>query len=134
MYLIDGYNLLYQFAKDLKREEINEKRERLILLIKDYCEKRKKRCWLFFDVKSIPLALLPQKNQKSQYLKISYTKDADLAIINLLENTKDITKYTVVSSDRKICDYAQKRGFRVLNSQKFKNLLIDFLKGISKIE
>jgi rRNA-processing protein FCF1 len=98
MYLIDGYNLLYQFTKDLKREEINEKRE------------------------------------KNQYLKISYTKDADLAIINLLENTKDITKYTVVSSDRKICDYAQKRGFRVLNSQKFKNLLIDFLKGISKIE
>jgi len=134
MYLIDGYNLLYQFEKDLKKEEINEQRERLISLLKDYCEKRKKKGWVFFDVKSIPLALLPPKIQKSEYLKISYTKDADLAIINLLENTKDITKYTVISSDRKICDYAQRRGFKVLNSKKFKNLLIDFLKRISKIE
>lgn len=126
MYLIDGYNLLHQFYKNIDENKINYYREEMIFLIKDYCEIKKKKAQLFFDVKGIPLALLPPIKLKSDYLKVSYVKDADLAIINLLENTKDITRYTVISSDKKIIDYAQRRGFKVLTSPKFKTILLTF--------
>ncbi|MEO0113082.1 MAG: hypothetical protein ABIK80_03905, partial [candidate division WOR-3 bacterium] len=69
---------------------------------------------------------LPPIRLKSDYLKVSYVKDADLAIINILENTKDITRYTVVSSDRKIINYAQRKGFKVFSSQRFKTILLTF--------
>lgn len=126
MYLIDGYNLLHQFYKDIDEHKINYYREELIFLIKDYCENKRKRCQIFFDVKSVPLSLLPPVKLKSDYLKVSYVKDADLAIINILENTKDITRYTVVSSDRKITDYAKKKGFKVFSSKDFKTILLTF--------
>ncbi len=126
MYLIDGYNLLHQFYKNIGEDKINYYREELIYLIKDYCEIKRKKAQIFFDVKNVPLALLPPIRLKSDYLKVSYVKDADLAIINILENTKDITRYTVISSDRKITDYAQKRGFKVFSSKNFKTILLTF--------
>ncbi len=126
MYLIDGYNLLHQFYKDINENNINYYRKELIFLIRDYCESKKKKGQIFFDVKSVPLSLLPPIKLKSNYLKVSYVKDADLAIINMLENTKDITRYKVVSSDRKITDYAKKRGFKVFSSENFKTLLLTF--------
>lgn len=126
MYLIDGYNLLYQFYKNIDDNNINYYREELISLIKDYCETKRKKAQIFFDVKSVPLSLLPPIKLKSDYLKVSYVRDADLAIINLLENTKDITRYTIISSDRKISDYARRRGFKVLSSKNFKTILLTF--------
>ncbi|MEO0119478.1 MAG: NYN domain-containing protein [candidate division WOR-3 bacterium] len=126
MYLIDGYNLLHQFYKDIDENKINYYREELIYLIKDYCEIKRKKAQIFFDVKSVPISLLPPIRLKSDYLKVSYVKDADLAIINILENTKDITRYTVISSDRKITGYAQKKGFKVFTAKKFKTILLTF--------
>lgn len=126
MYLIDGYNLLHQFYKNIDENRIDYYREEMILLIKDYCETKKKKAQIFFDVKNIPLSLLPPVKLKSNYLKVSYVRDADLAIINLLENTRDITHYTVISSDREIINYAQKKGFKVFSSKKFKTILLTF--------
>ncbi|MCX7836889.1 MAG: NYN domain-containing protein [candidate division WOR-3 bacterium] len=126
MYLIDGYNLLYQFYKNIDGNKISYYREEIIFLIKDYCETKKKKAQIFFDVKNVPLVSLLPIRFKSDYLKVSYVKDADLAILNILENTKDITRYTVISSDRKISSYAQKKGFKVLSSQKFKTILLTF--------
>lgn len=126
MYLIDGYNLLHQFYKDIDENKIDYYRKELIFLIKDYCEDKKKKAQIFFDVKGIPLVLLSPTILKSEYLKVSYVKDADLAIINILENTKDITRYKVVSSDKRIMDYAKKKGFRVFSSKNFKTILLTF--------
>ncbi|MHC4605323.1 MAG: NYN domain-containing protein [Planctomycetota bacterium] len=131
--MIDGYNLLFASRRGrIDRRELAKERERLIQLILHYCRLCGKRAIVVFDhTKGPPVYGEPIRRNLGE-MEYRFTPDdttADEEIVVMLEQTKDRTAYTVVSSDRAITGAAEKRRIKSINSKEFADDLARVLKG-----
>jgi predicted RNA-binding protein with PIN domain len=104
MYLIDGYNLLYQTELE-RREELVEK-------INAFCKARNKTALVVFDGFSpVDLSLF--------YVEVIFADDADKYICAIIQNNDNPSALIVVSSDNEILAEARKNKVRTVKSEEF---------------
>ena len=115
-YLIDGNNLIGKIGS-IKRIQSKDKqlaRERLVMMIEKYFNKRKGKVFLHFDgFQNNPLSLSKGKIIYSEKSK------ADKKIKEQIEITKNRRNLIVISSDHEIQDFARVCSCDVLTSEEF---------------
>jgi hypothetical protein len=110
MYLIDGYNLLYQTDFEHPSE--------LIAKVTNLCRAKGKRAVVVFDGFS-------PEDLSSGYVDVLFAGDADLEIKNLLSQINAPNEYVLISSDNDLIFYARQKGVNVIKSEQFCYLLSD---------
>ena len=115
-YLIDGNNLMGKISP-IKKIQIKDKqmaRERLVMIIEKYFNKRKGEVFLHFDgFPNTPLNLSKGKIIYSEKSK------ADKKIKEQIELSKNRKNLIVISSDHEIQDFARVCSCDVLPSEEF---------------
>lgn len=118
MYLIDGYNLLY--------ETNLETRDELIEKINRFCRFYKKKALIVFD------GYCPE-DYSSQKVEIRFVGDADAEIRRILKQADNPSRYVLVTLDKDLIYCARQCKMEVIKSNQF-NYLIPDLEPISKEE
>ena len=108
MYLIDGYNLLYQSDCDY--------REDLIDRIARFCRREHRSAHIVFDGYS-------PEDLSSSALRVTFAGDADAAIAKIINETANPNEWKLVSDDKELIFVAQKRGVEVWSVERFLYLL-----------
>ena len=112
MYLIDGYNLLYQTDFEHPSD--------LIAQVTLLCRAKNKRALIIFD------GFSPEE-LSSAYVEVRFSGDADEEITNLIKQNNNPTEITLVSSDNDLLDAARQKRIHMLKSEQFCYLLnVDF--------
>ena len=115
-YLIDGNNLMGKISV-IKKIQIKDKqlaRERLVMLIEKFFNKRKGKVFLHFDgFQNNPLNLSKGK------IIYSEKSNADKKIKEQIEITKNRKNLIVISSDHEIQNFARVCSCDVLSSEEF---------------
>lgn len=104
MYLIDGYNLLYQTEF--------EAREDLIFAISDFLRQNQKQGIIVFDGYS-------PEDLSSEVLEVRFGGDADAELIRLMQENIDPNFLTLVSSDKDIVYHASQNNIKSIKSEQF---------------
>lgn len=115
--LIDGYNLIGITHKDLEKT-----RQELIQKLHEYAKTKGHDITLVFD--GWKNGQLKETITKLAGLTIVYSKlgeKADSVIIKLLSSATK--QWIVVSSDREISDFAERKGFAAITSDEFEGKL-----------
>ena len=115
-YLIDGNNLIGVIGsiKRIQSKDKQQAREKLIMLIEKYFNKRKGKVFLHFDgFQNNPLSLSKGKIIYSEKSK------ADKKIKEQIEITKNRRNLIVISSDHEIQNFARVCSCDVLSSEEF---------------
>ncbi len=120
-YLIDGNNLIWKIPElaKLQKDELTRfaAREKLIHRLERHFAGKKISVTVFFDG-------APHGNFGGGIkTKYSYEKEADDLIRAAIEKLKTKHTTTVVSSDRKVFDYAKINGCKAMTSEEFSRLL-----------
>lgn len=115
-YIIDGNNLLHKM-KDLKsvqKENPQESREKLAHRLDRFFLNKKVKATLHFDG-------FPQEAIKTSKVKIHYSesKTADDEIRLQIDRTKNPKTLIIVSSDRRIYEYAKVNSAEYLKAEDF---------------
>lgn len=120
-YLIDGNNLMGKInnIKKIQGKDKQLARERLVMLIEKYFNKRNVKVYLHFD--GFPNTPLSLSNGKIIY---SENYKADKKIKEQIEITKNRKNLIVISSDHEIQDFARVCSCDVLSSEGFAKELI----------
>ena len=133
MLLIDGYNLLFASRRGrIDFRELDTERERLLTLLHHYCRLCGKRAIVIFDHTKGPPVYGVALRQSLGEIEYRFTPEgvtADEEIIAMLEHTKDITAYTIVSSDRAITGAAEKNRMQFILSKDFAADVVRVLRG-----
>ncbi|HCC23642.1 TPA: hypothetical protein DF272_05735 [Candidatus Falkowbacteria bacterium] len=108
MYLIDGYNLLYQ--TDF------ETRDELMAGVGDFCRRKNKRAKIVFDGYS-------PEDLSNEVLEIVFVGDADAELESLIKHVENPNNFVLVSSDKELIFYAQKKGVLVVRSEHFATIM-----------
>jgi hypothetical protein len=108
MYLIDGYNLLYQ-SDFVHRDDLIDQLAR-------FCRREHKSAHIVFDGYS-PTDL------SSSVLRVTFAGDADAEIIKIIRETANPNEWKLVSDDKELIFAAQKRGVEVWSVERFLYLL-----------
>ena len=108
MYLIDGYNLLYQ-SDFVHREDLIDRVAR-------FCRREHKVAHIIFDGYA-PADL------SSSVLRVTFAGDADAEIVKTIRETDNPNKWKLVSDDKELIFAAQKRGVEVWSVERFLYLL-----------
>ena len=115
-YLIDGNNLIGVIGsiKRIQSKDKQQAREKLIMLIEKYFNKRKGKVFLHFDgFQNNPLSLSKGKIIYSEKSK------ADKKIKEQIEITKNRRNLIVISSDHEIQNFSRVCSCNVLSSEEF---------------
>lgn len=122
MILIDGMNLLYKFP-DLEgmmyEGKLNEARDGLILILKEFRQIKKEHVRVVFDGKR-----KPSDNTRTETIariEICYSHDlsADFIIKEYIKHDDNPRMVTVVTSDKDIIFYVNRFKAKVMQSEKF---------------
>ncbi len=108
MYLIDGYNLLYQTDY--------ESREDLIFVVSDFLRQNKKRGIIVFDGYS-------PEDLSSEVLEVRFSGNADEELVRVINENIDPSFLTLVSSDKDIIFQAGQKNIKSIKSEQFAYLL-----------
>ncbi len=112
-YLIDGNNLIPKISQ-IKNQDKQSTREKLIFLLENYFSSKKAKLYLHFDgFENSPLGL---SNGKIIY---SEKSPADKNIKDQIETAKNRKNLIVVSSDHEIQNFARVCSCEVLSSEAF---------------
>lgn len=113
--IIDGYNFIFRMY-NFKDAELQSAREKLLLRLQNYIEKKKVRIEVVFDArdKEYPSAVSPNGR-----LKIVFCQDADDYIRETVKNSQGRTSILVVSEDGEITRYVKKHGAKVKSPSEF---------------
>ena len=115
-YLIDGNNLMGKISviKKIQSKDKQLARERLVMLIEKFFNKRKGKVFLHFDgFQNNPLNLSKGK------IIYSEKSNADKKIKEQIEITKNRKNLIVISSDHEIQNFARVCSCDVLSSEEF---------------
>lgn len=115
MYLIDGYNLLYQTDY--------ESREDLIFVVSDFLRQNKKRGIIVFDGYS-------PEDLSSEVLEVRFGGNADEELIRVINENIDPNFLTLVSSDKDIIFQAGQKNIKSIKSEQFAFLLTSSVEQI----
>jgi hypothetical protein len=108
MYLIDGYNLLYQTDLENSGE--------LVAKLNQLCRAKNKRALIVFDGYS-------PEDLSSEVLEVRFSGNADLEISEIIKQNNNPTQLVLVSSDKDLIYNARQKGLNVLKSEQFSYLL-----------
>lgn len=108
MFLIDGYNLLYQTNL--------EYREELIAKINQFCSFNNNQALIIFDgFSSIDLS--------TRLVEVRFAGEADLEIERILTQNTNPTQLTLISSDKDLIYTARHNNVKVVLSEQFNYLI-----------
>jgi hypothetical protein len=110
MYLIDGYNLLYQTD--------HETREELVSFLNLFLKNINKKGLILFD------GYAPE-DLSTRLLEVKFVGDADLEIIDIMKKNKQPTYLTLVSSDKNLIYEAKQNNIKYIKSEQFQFLIPD---------
>ena len=107
--IIDGYNVLFAYRGMLGGESIESTREKLIALLTYYQKLGREKITLVFDG-THEVSLWPRKNLSGKMTIIYADPDieADDLINELVAESHEKRRLTVVSSDRKVRAFAER--------------------------
>lgn len=133
--VIDGYNFIFavnDLEKYVKINNIEDARERCISLLKRYKATKKYEIVIVFD-SSIDYCVEPIRTQVAglEIIYARYSKDADTAIKNMIDNCKHPRDTCVVTNDNDIKMHVKRKGSRLLSPENFYR---DILKAIRNNE
>ncbi len=104
MYLIDGYNLLYQ-------TDFPEK-EGLINAVNEFCRTRRKTAIIIFDGRC-------PHDLNTNFVQVIFTGDADDGIARLIDKCDNPSMYVLVTSDKEIRYLARQKKIKCIKSEEF---------------
>jgi predicted RNA-binding protein with PIN domain len=110
MYLIDGYNVLYQTTL--------ETREELIEKINMYCRAKNKQAVIVFD------GFAPE-DLSNDVVQVRFVGDADQEIIDIMKQNDNPTALKLVTSDKDLLYWAGQNKIATLKADHF-SYIIDF--------
>lgn len=127
MLIIDGYNLLFAIEEQPKNpNQLEGMRERLIQKLRNYCQKKKCEARIYFDAKTMEMITSIRKVTLGQ-IEVLYTRESADSEIKASLRGSAKASMTVITSDRDVLDYAQRKGVKFMRSQ-------EFLKELSSVE
>ena len=117
--IIDGYNFIFGMY-GLQHAEIQKVREKFLLRLQNYTEKKKVDLEVVFDAreKEYPLTTSLGKG-----LKIVFCPDADDYIRNTVRDNHNPASILVISSDKEITRDVRKKGAKIKSPSEFDMLL-----------
>ncbi len=120
--LIDGYNIIGTAHDDLAKERL-----KLVKQLREYSVIKKHNITLVFD--GWKSGQGEQSRTRTGHLTIIYTRLGDTAdeVIRSMLVLHDAKDWIVVSSDRAIYDFAEKRDFAAVRSDEFEDRLFSAL-------
>lgn len=104
MYLIDGYNLLYQ--TDF------EHREDLVKVVDNWCRARKREALIIFDGYG-------QEDLSTWSVEVRFKGDADQGIIDIINSDEPVSRYVLVSDDKVLQVAAREKKMKYVKSSDF---------------
>ncbi len=113
--VIDGYNFIFR-VYDFKQTELQEMRERFLLRLQNYVEKKQVRIEVVFDSQENDF---PSSSSSGKGLKIVFCQDADDYIREVVRNSEKKASILVVSEDEEIIREVKERGARVKSPREF---------------
>jgi predicted RNA-binding protein with PIN domain len=120
-YLIDGHNLIPKISGLSLRAMDDE--TQLILLLQDFCRKKRKKVEVYFDQAPAGQA----QSQRFGMVLAHFVREgttADQAIANRLRRLGRLAaNWTVVSSDHAVQNYARSQRAKVISSEAFAAML-----------
>jgi len=123
--LIDGYNLI-----GIAHENLEHARDMLFEKLKEYAELKNHTITVVFD--GWKSANREQTRIRMRHITVIFTRIGDTADVVIQRMLTTGTKpWIVVSSDRAISDYAERRGFASVTSEEFEEKLFKALTGCS---
>ena len=117
--IIDGYNFIFR-VYGFGQAELQEVREKFLLRLQNYIEKKKVKIEVVFD--SREKEFFPSVSSRDR-LKIVFSQDADDYIRNVVEDSHNPASILVVSSDGEIIRGVSKHGAKIESPMKFDMLL-----------
>ncbi len=117
--ILDGYNLIHsRHFPGYKGRSLEDKRDYLIHLIRQYATQKRLRCIIVFDSK------MPFSRQGKTYHRVEVRfspphKEADHVIQEMIRKSKNPPTILVVSSDRAIQHTAKVHGASAMSSETF---------------
>lgn len=120
--LIDGYNLLNKV--EVKGDSLEEKREKFIFLISEFCGVNKTGVTIVFDgagQESVHRGY--EKRGKVKLVFSAKGETADDVIMETVDIKKNAKDLLIVTSDRKIRDFAAARGASLQTAEEFSQYL-----------
>ncbi len=126
-YLIDGFNLLYKIPECetfMLQNKLEEARNRLLLILKEYEKIARKKIRIVFDGKK--QQLLDIKRESFGSIDVYYSLDysADFLIKEFIKKDINPRMTTVVTSDNGIISFVQKFGVRLMKSEDFAEKMV----------
>ena len=123
--VIDGYNFIFR-VYDFKQTELQEMRERFLLRLQNYVEKKQVRIEVVFDSQENDF---PSSFSSRKGLKIVFCQDADDYIREVVRNSEKKASILVVSEDGEILRDVRRCGVKVKSPSEFDTILS---KGVRK--
>ena len=117
--IIDGYNFIFRMYS-FKKGELQEVREKFLLRLQNYIEKKKVEIEVIFD--SQEKELFPSVSSRKG-LKIVFCEDADEYISEAVRNSEKKSSILVVSEDGEILRDVRKCGAKVKSPSEFDTIL-----------
>lgn len=128
--VIDGYNLIFaipELENLVKADNIEDAREKLISIMAKYKQNKKYNVVLVFD-SSHDCRYDSSRKEISGFeiVYARYNKDADTEIKNMIDHYQNPKDTCVVTNDKDIRRYVQKKGSNLINPE-------DFYKEVIKV-
>lgn len=119
--IVDAYNVIFKIPElgaNAKKCDIEMLRDRFLLILKQYKEKRKHKLIVVFDGKGYGVS---HKTEVSG-IDVVFSRpglDADEEIKRMVSNSKRPRQIIVVTSDRDIVQFVKKCGSKILGPSEF---------------
>jgi len=115
-YLIDGHNLIGKLP-DISLTDPNDE-AKLVVKLRSFCARTRKKVHVIFD-HGLPGGKSKLSNGTVQVVFAARPGEADDLMMQRIRGTRDTQKWTVVSSDRRVLDFASRRGMKILSANQF---------------
>ncbi len=120
-YLIDGHNLIASLP-DIDLADPNDEAQ-LVNKLKGFAAKTGKKCTVIFDG-GLPGGHSSMSTKSVTVIFAAAQRaNADSLIKRRVQRSDDASKWTVVSSDREIRDFAQRHRMKQISSSQFASLM-----------
>ena len=116
-YLIDGHNLIGALP-DIALDDPNDEAE-LLIKLKGFVARKRTRCTVVFDHGLPGGASRMSSRSVTVIFASAQHSNADALLKRRIDNIRDVSGWTVVSSDRAIVDCARRRRLRHMSAQEF---------------
>jgi predicted RNA-binding protein with PIN domain len=131
-YIIDGNNLIGS-SPDIGIDD-PQGREKLIVLVEKYQNRKKNNIILVFDGEPKDSAYETKVNNKLKVVYPRYGESADITIKNILDDYNNFKDVVLITSDRELKTFAKKKGAKTVNSIEFYYELKRVYKLHNKVE